>query len=74
MKSPCSSSQGPIANPFKTRGLAHQRGASSSRIREPEGLRKYIQEIRRVLGDHAGKPVFIETLPKRWPAALPSWL
>ncbi len=31
----------------------------------PEGLRGYIQEIRRVLGDHAEKPIFIETLPKR---------
>jgi len=31
----------------------------------PEILRKYIQEIRRVLGDQPGKPVFIETLTKR---------
>jgi len=31
----------------------------------PEVIRKYIKEIRRVLGDHADKPVFIETLPKR---------
>src|SRR5271157_237916 len=31
----------------------------------PEGLRKYIQEIRKVLGDCAGEPAFIETLPKR---------
>src|SRR5258708_13515665 len=31
----------------------------------PEGLRKYIQEIRRVLGDRSNKPVFIQTLPKR---------
>src|SRR5260370_7903726 len=31
----------------------------------PEGLRKYIQEIRRVLGDRPDKPEFIETLPKR---------
>jgi DNA-binding winged helix-turn-helix (wHTH) protein/tetratricopeptide (TPR) repeat protein len=31
----------------------------------PEGLRGYIQEIRKVLGDRARKPVFIETLPKR---------
>jgi predicted ATPase len=31
----------------------------------PEGLRKYIQEIRKVLGDRPDKPEFIETLPKR---------
>jgi len=31
----------------------------------PEGLRKYIQEIRKVLGDRPDKPVFIRTLPKR---------
>jgi DNA-binding winged helix-turn-helix (wHTH) protein/tetratricopeptide (TPR) repeat protein len=31
----------------------------------PEGLRRYIQEIRKVLGDRSDKPVFIETLPKR---------
>ena len=31
----------------------------------PEGLRKYIQEIRKVLGDRPEKPVFIQTLPKR---------
>src|SRR5208283_4857269 len=31
----------------------------------PEGLRRYIQEIRKVLGDRPDKPVFIETLPKR---------
>src|SRR6266481_10184882 len=31
----------------------------------PEVLRKYILEIRRVLGDRAGKPVFIETVTKR---------
>jgi DNA-binding winged helix-turn-helix (wHTH) protein/tetratricopeptide (TPR) repeat protein len=31
----------------------------------PEGLRRYIQEIRKVLEDRADKPVFIETLPKR---------
>jgi predicted ATPase len=31
----------------------------------PEGLRRYIQEIRRALEDCADKPVFIETLPKR---------
>src|SRR4030088_233139 len=31
----------------------------------PEGLRKYIQEIRRVLGDRPDKPIFIQTLPKR---------
>jgi DNA-binding winged helix-turn-helix (wHTH) protein/tetratricopeptide (TPR) repeat protein len=31
----------------------------------PEGLRRYIQEIRKVLKDRADKPVFIETLPKR---------
>jgi len=31
----------------------------------PEGLRRYIQEIRKVLKDRPDKPVFIETLPKR---------
>ena len=31
----------------------------------PEGLRKYIQEIRKTLGDRPDKPVFIQTLPKR---------
>ena len=31
----------------------------------PEGLRRYIQEIRKALGDRPAKPVFIETLPKR---------
>jgi len=31
----------------------------------PEGLRRYIQELRKVLEDRADKPVFIETLPKR---------
>ncbi len=31
----------------------------------PEVLRKYILEIRRVLGDQPGKPVFIETVTKR---------
>jgi TolB-like protein/DNA-binding winged helix-turn-helix (wHTH) protein/Flp pilus assembly protein TadD len=31
----------------------------------PEVLRKYILEIRRVLGDRPGKPVFIETVTKR---------
>jgi len=31
----------------------------------PEGIRKYIQEIRRVLGDRPDNPLFIETLPKR---------
>src|SRR5260370_386460 len=31
----------------------------------PEGLRRYIQEIRKVLGDRPEKPEFIETLPKR---------
>jgi len=31
----------------------------------PEVLRKYILEIRRVLGDRAEKPTFIETVPKR---------
>ena len=31
----------------------------------PEVLRKYILEIRRVLGDRAGNPVFIETMTKR---------
>jgi tetratricopeptide (TPR) repeat protein len=32
---------------------------------QPEVLRKYILEIRRVLGDQAAEPAFIETLPKR---------
>ena len=32
---------------------------------QPEVLRRYILEIRRVLGDQAAKPRFIETLPKR---------
>ena len=31
----------------------------------PEILRKYIQDIRRVLGDRPDKPTFIETVPKR---------
>jgi DNA-binding winged helix-turn-helix (wHTH) protein len=31
----------------------------------PEGLRKYILEIRKVLGDRPNQPLFIETLPKR---------
>ena len=31
----------------------------------PEVIRKYILEIRRVLGDRPDKPEFIETLPKR---------
>lgn len=31
----------------------------------PEGVRKYIQEIRKVLGDRPDQPVFIQTLPKR---------
>src|SRR4030088_1551505 len=31
----------------------------------PEVFRKYIQEIRKALGDRADKPEFIETLPKR---------
>src|SRR5262245_3237823 len=31
----------------------------------PEGIRKYILEIRKVLGDRSGRPVFIETFPKR---------
>ena len=31
----------------------------------PEGLRKYVLEIRRVLGDRPDTPQFIETLPKR---------
>jgi DNA-binding winged helix-turn-helix (wHTH) protein/dephospho-CoA kinase len=31
----------------------------------PEGLRKYIQEIRKVLGDRPSKPIFIATVPKR---------
>ncbi len=32
---------------------------------QPEVLRKYILEVRRALGDPAGAPRFIETLPKR---------
>ena len=32
---------------------------------QPEVLRRYILEIRRVLGDQAEKPRFVETLPKR---------
>ena len=32
---------------------------------QPEVLRRYILEIRRALGDKAGKPRFVETLPKR---------
>ncbi len=31
----------------------------------PEGIRKYILEIRKVLGDQSGRSVFIETFPKR---------
>jgi DNA-binding winged helix-turn-helix (wHTH) protein/tetratricopeptide (TPR) repeat protein len=31
----------------------------------PEVIRKYIQEIRKVLGDRTNKPIFIETRPKR---------
>jgi DNA-binding winged helix-turn-helix (wHTH) protein/tetratricopeptide (TPR) repeat protein len=31
----------------------------------PEGLRRYIQEIRKVLGDRPDTPSFIQTLPKR---------
>lgn len=31
----------------------------------PEGIRKYILEIRKVLGDRSGRPAFIETFPKR---------
>ncbi len=31
----------------------------------PEGIRGYIREIRRVLGDRPNKPVFIETVHKR---------
>src|SRR5262249_908115 len=31
----------------------------------PEGIRKYILEIRKVLGDRRDQPLFIETLPKR---------
>jgi DNA-binding winged helix-turn-helix (wHTH) protein/tetratricopeptide (TPR) repeat protein len=32
---------------------------------QPEVLRRYILEIRRVLGDRAEKPQFVETLPKK---------
>jgi DNA-binding winged helix-turn-helix (wHTH) protein/tetratricopeptide (TPR) repeat protein len=31
----------------------------------PEGIRKYVLEIRKVLGDQRDSPSFIETLPKR---------
>jgi len=31
----------------------------------PEVIRKYIQELRKVLGDRTNKPIFIETRPKR---------
>src|SRR5258708_7566576 len=31
----------------------------------PEGIRKYILEIRKVLGDRSDEPLFIATLPKR---------
>ena len=31
----------------------------------PEGIRKYILEIRKVLGDRPNNPLFIETFPKR---------
>jgi DNA-binding winged helix-turn-helix (wHTH) protein/tetratricopeptide (TPR) repeat protein len=31
----------------------------------PEGIRKYILEIRKVLGDRSGQPTFIKTFPKR---------
>src|SRR5436309_2823502 len=31
----------------------------------PEGVRKYILEIRKVLGDQPKPPLFVETLPKR---------
>jgi DNA-binding winged helix-turn-helix (wHTH) protein len=31
----------------------------------PEGIRKYVLEIRKVLGDQRHTPAFIETLPKR---------
>src|SRR5712671_3605794 len=31
----------------------------------PEGIRKYVLEIRKVLGDQRSPPSFIETLPKR---------
>jgi DNA-binding winged helix-turn-helix (wHTH) protein len=31
----------------------------------PEVIRKYIQEIRKVLGDRTNNPIFIETRPKR---------
>ena len=31
----------------------------------PEGIRKYILEIRKVLGDQRNPPLFIETFPKR---------
>ena len=32
---------------------------------QPEVLRKYILEIRKVLGDRLDRPLFVETIPKR---------
>lgn len=31
----------------------------------PEGIRKYVLEVRKVLGDRSDEPAFIETFPKR---------
>jgi TolB-like protein/DNA-binding winged helix-turn-helix (wHTH) protein/Flp pilus assembly protein TadD len=31
----------------------------------PEILRKYVQDLRKILGDRPDKPIFIETVPKR---------
>src|ERR1700757_3006154 len=31
----------------------------------PEGIRRYILELRKILGDRLDKPEFIETVPKR---------
>ena len=32
---------------------------------QPEVLRKYIQELRKILGDKAQNPIYLETIPKR---------
>jgi len=32
---------------------------------QPEVLRKYVQELRKILGDSAQNPVYLETIPKR---------
>jgi hypothetical protein len=40
-------------------------GAVAGNLCEPEVIKRYILEIRKVLGDRPGKPLFIETAPKR---------